>query len=266
MRRITNEENWYVQESIDKLKAVRDQIINFWNWQTNMDEPQRNMWIGDVQDIYYQLITAWDLRKQNIREQQAGYYNSVHLTLSSAQSRYKQVISELRTSSDKKARELEVALIAAFEECWKPLALQAGIEELLSDKKMAPPGNTVFKIGPTEYQLLCSICGTISYVLKIGTPHHAREKRLIYKGLTHTGDFKLKYAKKFFNMLKEERIAELHDLMIRMNVEQGIDAYCPDCDKIYCRGHYWLDEVWDEGFYDCTYGVCPSNHRRMIDD
>jgi len=45
-----------------------------------------------------------------------------------------------------------------------------------------------------------------------------------------------------------------------------IDAFCPDCDKIYCRNHYNVTEEWDEGYYDCSYGICPKGHRRMIDD
>ncbi|MCB0291243.1 MAG: hypothetical protein KDH97_13375 [Calditrichaeota bacterium] len=265
MRRTTSEENWYVQESLEKLKEVRDQIVNFWNWQSAMDEPQRNMWIGDVQDIYYQLITAWDLRKQSAKEH-SGYYNSVHLTLASAQSRFKQVMSELHSISHKRAAVLAQELQASFEECWKPLAIQAGIEELLSDKKMERPESVVNKIGNTEYQLLCSICGTISYVFKIGTPHHAKDKRLIYKGLTHTGDLDIQYANRVFEWLEQEKIAEIHRFMQKVRTAQGIDAYCPDCDKVYCCGHYFLDEVWDEGFYDCTYGTCPGNHRRMIDD
>jgi hypothetical protein len=47
---------------------------------------------------------------------------------------------------------------------------------------------------------------------------------------------------------------------------EGIDAFCPECDAIYCHSHYRTQVVEDEGFYDCTYGTCPRGHRRMIDD
>ena len=49
-------------------------------------------------------------------------------------------------------------------------------------------------------------------------------------------------------------------------MEDGIGAYCPRCDKAYCRFHYDLSEEWDQGFYDCTYGTCPEGHRRIVDD
>ncbi len=57
----------------------------------------------------------------------------------------------------------------------------------------------------------------------------------------------------------------MHDLL-EDKLEGGLDAYCPDCDKVYCRLDYNVDEKWDEGFYDCTYGTCPQGHRRLLDD
>jgi hypothetical protein len=45
-----------------------------------------------------------------------------------------------------------------------------------------------------------------------------------------------------------------------------VDAYCPECDKIYCWEHYNAKEEYDGGFYDCTYGEYPKSHKRMIDD
>jgi hypothetical protein len=43
-------------------------------------------------------------------------------------------------------------------------------------------------------------------------------------------------------------------------------CYCPPCDAHYCADHWQQEEVYDDGFYDCTYGVCPRGHRRLIDD
>jgi len=56
------------------------------------------------------------------------------------------------------------------------------------------------------------------------------------------------------------------EFMRKYHSYEGIDAYCPECDRIYCWNHYKLEEEWDEGFYDCTYGECPKGHKRMIDD
>jgi hypothetical protein len=49
-----------------------------------------------------------------------------------------------------------------------------------------------------------------------------------------------------------------------------VSFYCPRCKAVYCE-HCWQigPPVFDEempGFYDCTYGTCPRQHRRMVDD
>jgi hypothetical protein len=42
--------------------------------------------------------------------------------------------------------------------------------------------------------------------------------------------------------------------------------YCPDCDLNYCRADWETFPVFDEGFYDCTIGICPSGHRHTVGD
>ncbi len=257
--------NWDIHDSIERLEIIKEQIVNFWQWQTSMDEAQRNMWIGDVQDVYYQIFTAWDLKQQNAEEDN-GDYNAIQLTLRSAKSRLEQVVSELKSISDRRATELEQELYEAFEEAWKPLAVESGFKELLSQKRLQTPDAPVIKIHDSEFQLPCSICGEIAFILRVEIPHHVREKRLVYKGLTHTGDLDIKYAPRIFAYLEEQKIADVHREIERIRIGKGIDAYCPDCNQVYCHGHYWLKEQWDEGFYDCTYGICPHGHQRMVDD
>jgi len=45
--------------------------------------------------------------------------------------------------------------------------------------------------------------------------------------------------------------------------------YCPACKQVYCYNHWLMQVQFDDdfpGWYDCTYGVCPQGHRRLIDD
>lgn len=45
--------------------------------------------------------------------------------------------------------------------------------------------------------------------------------------------------------------------------------YCPACKQVYCYNHWLIQVQFDDefpGWYDCTYGVCPQGHRRLIDD
>jgi hypothetical protein len=34
----------------------------------------------------------------------------------------------------------------------------------------------------------------------------------------------------------------------------------------YCGADWWTYVLVDEGFYDCTMGICPQGHRHMVDD
>ena len=45
--------------------------------------------------------------------------------------------------------------------------------------------------------------------------------------------------------------------------------YCSECSNPYCSDHWILDVVMADdypGFYDCTYGICPSGHFKKLDD
>ena len=64
------------------------------------------------------------------------------------------------------------------------------------------------------------------------------------------------------DLLDEGRVGAVH---VNLGAE-GIDAYCPQCRRVYCGDHYLLATEYDEGFYDCTRATCPAGHRRMVDD
>ena len=52
--------------------------------------------------------------------------------------------------------------------------------------------------------------------------------------------------------------------------------YCPDCRAVYASAMWNMDMQFEDAkddplggmpnWYDCTYGVCPHGHRRLIDD
>jgi hypothetical protein len=42
--------------------------------------------------------------------------------------------------------------------------------------------------------------------------------------------------------------------------------YCPDCGLNYCRADWDTFPLFDEGFYDCTIGICLHGQRHTVDD
>lgn len=94
-----------------------------------------------------------------------------------------------------------------------------------------------------------------------------RESEAIYQGITHRTSLDLSMNDALVHHLEELNIAGIHKLVqTKKSMEDGLDAYCPECDKIYCRKHYHVTEEWDEGFYDYSTGICPEGHKRIIDD
>lgn len=80
----------------------------------------------------------------------------------------------------------------------------------------------------------------------------------------------------------EERIPDDRMLTLQWALEDesalhlyGLDHtkapfYCPDCDAVYCANHWRMQMEFENdplpGWYDCTWGTCPQDHRRMVDD
>ncbi|MFX0034569.1 MAG: hypothetical protein ACFE9I_02875 [Candidatus Hermodarchaeota archaeon] len=67
-------------------------------------------------------------------------------------------------------------------------------------------------------------------------------------------------------VISELNILKVHNFLKKYHTHEGLDAYCPEYNKIYCWEHYNAREEFDDGFYDYTYGECPEGHKRMIDD
>lgn len=260
-----NNEIWDVDEALKNLNIVKEKIVDFWGWQKDLGSERRNRWIADAQDLYYQLLNAWDLQQQPSNAP-ADAADGLHLLLKNAKSRLEQVASELRTVNTPFAEHLELDLREAFDQTWKPMALEAGLKELLAQqpRKYAPP--PVLKISGSEYHLPCAICGEIAFTFRIDTPAHRAQKRLVYRGLTHTGDLPARNSSRLFEMLEDHDLAGVHEYLQERGRPEGVDAYCPECDKLYCAGHYHLEELWEQGEYDCTYATCPEEHYRKIDE
>lgn len=53
--------------------------------------------------------------------------------------------------------------------------------------------------------------------------------------------------------------------LYRIN-EEYVTLYCPRCDCSYCKEHWKIRVLFDDGFYDATYGECPAGHERRMDD
>ncbi|MBM4421998.1 MAG: hypothetical protein FJ030_01235 [Chloroflexi bacterium] len=71
-----------------------------------------------------------------------------------------------------------------------------------------------------------------------------------------------------------ESLAQLFETLRRHDYEtlRRLDAdfiafHCWECGKDYCEQCWRIGPPeFDDGFYDCTMGICPAGHEQMVDD
>ncbi len=119
--------------------------------------------------------------------------------------------------------------------------------------------------GKDHFELICGICGKVSMTFNPGEFYG--EYGYIFTGISHQCALPLKTIPVITELLLHNEIGKLHEYVQRwVSMEEGLDGYCPECDMIYCGEHIRTEVTFDDGFYDCTYGICPKGHKRIIDD
>lgn len=255
---------WNIRDYIQELEDVKDGIIGFLNFDDDIDNGTRNIWISDAKEFYFSTVKAWEMLNFTVRGIKNHLVDSKGL-LYRAKSSLAKSISELKIfEEEKNLTKLITKAKVTFEKCWN--AFQREYKLMEPEIRIIKPIPRVIKKSNHEYQLPCSICGEIAVDYKIGVGQFDKEEKLLYRGIICGTSLNRGLAAELFEILENDDIAGVHEFMRNHHSYEGLDAYCPECDKIYCWNHYKLEEEWEEGFYDCTYGECPEGHRRMIDD
>jgi hypothetical protein len=257
------EEIWSIRELNDELERIKNKIMEFYTHQQNLNESTKKFWISDIKECYYCIIVAWELLWGS-KKGEINNFQSSKQYLYNARSSFMQCKSELRSFNINEANGLASNLTTSFELCFN--AMRNVLEKLIPQKIVKNYIKKIIEVSEVEYQLPCSVCGEIAVTFKIGKAVFDKDESLIYMGITHQSSLKKELSNRLFPLLKEEQLSLIHSFLKEYHTYEGLDAYCPSCDKIYCWDHYNPIQEFDDGFYDCTYGTCPEGHKRMIDD
>jgi hypothetical protein len=252
-----------IKSYIQDLENIVNEIITVLSSDTSLDQTYVEIVISNLKDCYYNTIMAWEKLNLIVSKTKTTLDDSKGL-LYFGKSRLAQSISELKILDNKKLPNLISRLEQIFETCWNAFFKEYKIIEPLEERKFLH--QKVLELSETMYQLPCSLCGRIAVEFKIGYGRFDNEESLVFRGITHSRSLRRALSHTLFEILKAKNLSGVHGFMKQYHGYEGLDAYCPECDKIYCWEHYNATEEWDEGFYDCTYGTCPHGHRRMIDD
>lgn len=254
-----------IRDFIKKIEDIKDEIIDHLISLKKLDDSTRNIWIGDVKEFIFNLVSAWEMLQtisvvntmlENIENSKGFLY--------AARNRLSQIKSELNIFESHHSSDLIEKADKSFKECWD--AFWSIYNVILPDKDIISPSKKVIKISDLEYHLPCSVCSISAVKFRIGYGRFDKRESLVFRGITLETSLNVDLANELFKILENQDLLGAHNFMRNYHSLEGMDAYCPECDKIYCWEHYNAWEEYDEGFYDCTYGVCPKGHKRMIDD
>ncbi|MBI3813321.1 MAG: hypothetical protein HY279_02495 [Nitrospinae bacterium] len=245
---------WAIRDSISRLEEAKNKVVALFG----SEFPS-----VDAKEAYFGTVTAWELLEAASGERKGNTENSrrARWALETAKSRALQCASALKGYEN-----LQIELSNAFDACYREIS--AALDAIAPRQEEKPPNEIIVKKSADEYQLLCSVCGAVSWILKKGKSDDGKDW-IQYKGISSGMGLNAEDSPVLFDLLAQGNLADVHRHIYNKYVSSdvmGIDAYCPECKTIYCARHYNVYETYDEGFYDETIGTCPKGHRRKLND
>ncbi len=252
-----------VRDYVQQIENIKEDIIKYLINLKELDNSTKELWISDVKDFYYYIYSGWEILETNLKLDKKDIESSKNF-LYTARNLLSKIISQLKIFKNNKSSDLIIRVDNNFKECWD--AFWIIYENPLFEKEIVKNIKKVIIVSDLEYHLPCSVCGKIAVEFKIGYGRFDEKESLVFRGITHERSLSIKLAYELFKYILKRKLLDVHKFMEKHHGYEGLDAYCPECDKIYCWEHYDAREEYDDGFYDCTYGICPKGHKRMIDD
>jgi hypothetical protein len=130
------------------------------------------------------------------------------------------------------------------------------VNEIARLLALQPAPNLVRK--DEDYVLPCAACGesAVTYRLrKDGVQANS------ISSVFPTTYWKGEEAQRLVELLAEGGARAVLDYLASPG-RGSCDAFCPQCDRIYCREHYAVDEIWSGSWHEASYATCPLGHER----
>jgi hypothetical protein len=125
----------------------------------------------------------------------------------------------------------------------------------------------VLRMSEQEFYLLCHECGKVAAWFKIAFDKSSSNKLLCYTGTCMSTSLPLTEATAVFSLLDRGDLSALdRHLLNFLTFSEGLDPWCPSCERIYCATDYHIEVSFDDGSYDASWGTCPKGHKRKLDD
>jgi len=250
-----------MDDALEALRAIKDRVIQRFEERV-ADESARRIRIADAKEAYYAIFAA-----TRVLALLPGTVDAVRNHVAGARHHLGACASEL---DELGAGDLANELRAAFAILEKKVG-DAIAPFIVEAPLPADPPRRVVRVSATEYRLPCSVCGQDAASFFIGRRFWNGsplddEDQLVCCGILTERATQAAAGARVFELLSDGDLARLHDELKPPAFPCGLDVYCPDCDRVYCRNHVAIEDVYDDGFYDFSWGTCPQGHRREVND
>lgn len=125
----------------------------------------------------------------------------------------------------------------------------------------------VKRTGEGAYALPCALCDADAVTLTIQRVVSVGPEQMVVTSLSPVT---------VFRALAGPRMADLVAILdgggvaavvqhLRGTQPGGCDAWCAECDRIYCKTHYAVEAQWNGSWHEATFATCPLGHEHTID-
>ncbi len=215
------EKVWYIRTYIQKFEYLKDDIVNHLNSLNDFDDSTKKLWIADVKELYYNIVSAWEFLIHSKKIENKSINNSKTF-LYIARNGLSKVISELNIFKSERSSNIINKAEQTFKECWD--AFWEIFNIVYNNKEIISSVKSVIKVSDSIYQLLCSVCGKVAVEFRIGYGRFDEKESLVFRGITHEISLDLNLAKMLFRVLQEENLLAIHNFLKKYHTYEGLDA------------------------------------------
>ena len=148
-------------------------------------------------------------------------------------------------------------------------ALRESISLMLPQLEHAFAGRTttIVKRSALAWSLTCAVCDGEAVTFTRTRIGPDAPEQLVVSSVSPVTVFRPVSGPRMLDLIKLLEGGDAASLLRHMKETQaaGCDAYCPQCDRVYCKEHTAIEAQWTGSWHEATWATCALGHEREIE-
>jgi hypothetical protein len=125
----------------------------------------------------------------------------------------------------------------------------------------------VTKKSATSYALPCAACGADAVTMTLTKITTTSAEQMVVSSLSPVTVFRPMTGPRMADLIAQLNAGVVEWVIKHLRETQagGCDAWCEQCDRLYCKAHYAVEAQWSGSWHEATYATCPLGHEHEID-